>query len=118
MHQSVACHAVHRVLAAPVVQEDYIKDEMKNLKREMIRAKEVRGRVACAWSAVVYDRACWWFFQTAHGVDARVVLRARLCVNTRPCGLCRQRLHTLWRDEKLRRGVGAQAALFPLDAAW
>ena len=77
MHQSVACHAVHRVLAAPVVQEDYIKDEMKNLKREMIRAKEVRGRVACAWSAVVYDRACWWFFQTAHGVDARVVLRAR-----------------------------------------
>ena len=37
-----------------------------------------------------------------------------LCVNTRPCGLCRQRLHTLWRDEKLRRGVGAQAALFPL----
>ena len=25
------------------IQEGYIKDEMKNLKREMIRAKEVRG---------------------------------------------------------------------------
>lgn len=37
------CPLLLLILASPrpPPQEDYIKDEMKNLKREMIRAKEV-----------------------------------------------------------------------------
>ena len=31
------------------IQEEYIKDEMRNLKRELIRAREVRSWVA-RWS--------------------------------------------------------------------
>jgi len=37
-----------RQLEFLAIQEGYIKDEMKNLKREMIRAKEVGARSAVA----------------------------------------------------------------------
>lgn len=35
------------------IQEGYIKDEMKNLKREMIRAKEVRALTASCEQALL-----------------------------------------------------------------
>ena len=40
-----ACACSHAGLG---VQEEYVKDEMRNLKRELVRAKEVRARARLA----------------------------------------------------------------------
>lgn len=49
------------------LQEEYIKDEMRNLKRELVRAKEVRG----GWNGCTMHARALIYHGHACGINYR-----------------------------------------------